>query len=161
MPALSVLRLNTHILLNSVHTFYSVTCNSIRSMRRTIGWLEIPFDGKDDDKKLAIYFLQYTLALSKASLLNWTQILEISGLSSVHTTGQCPASANLQKPSLFRVAKTCGPCGPVGAIFFWPVLIFGKSTQKTGENTRQNRRKQAKNRRFFGANFLGGEIGRC
>ena len=28
---------------------------------------------------------------------------------------------------------------------------------KTGENTR----KQAKNRRFFGANFLGGKIGRC
>ena len=28
---------------------------------------------------------------------------------------------------------------------------------KTGENTR----KQAKNRRFFGANFLGGETGRC
>ena len=37
------------------------------------------------------------------------------------------------------------------------VLIFGKSTQKTGENTR----KQAKNRRFFCANFLGGKIGRC
>ena len=34
--------------------------------------------------------------------------------------------------------------------FFWPVLIFGKSTRKTGKNTR----KQAKNRRFFGANFL-------
>ena len=30
--------------------------------------------------------------------------------------------------------------------FFWPVLIFGKNT-----------RKHAKNRRFFGANFLGGE----
>ena len=28
---------------------------------------------------------------------------------------------------------------------------------KTGENTR----KQAKNRRFFGANVLGGKIGRC
>ena len=28
---------------------------------------------------------------------------------------------------------------------------------KTGENTR----KQAKNRRFFGANFFGGKIGRC
>ena len=41
--------------------------------------------------------------------------------------------------------------------FFWPVLIFWKSTRKTGENTR----KQAKNRPFFGANFLGGEIGRC
>ena len=41
--------------------------------------------------------------------------------------------------------------------FFWPVLIFGKSTRKTGENTR----KQAKNRRIFGANFFGGEIGRC
>ena len=31
--------------------------------------------------------------------------------------------------------------------FFWPVLIFGKNT-----------RKQAKNRRFFGANFLGGKL---
>ena len=41
--------------------------------------------------------------------------------------------------------------------FFWPVLIFGKSTRKTGEN----RRKQAKNRRSFGANFFGGKIGRC
>ena len=28
---------------------------------------------------------------------------------------------------------------------------------KTGENTQ----KQAKNRRFFGANFFGGKIGRC
>ena len=42
-------------------------------------------------------------------------------------------------------------------LFFWPVLIFGESTQKTGENTQ----KQAKNRRFFGANFFGGKIGRC
>ena len=38
--------------------------------------------------------------------------------------------------------------------FFWPVLIFGKYTRKTDENTR----KQAKNRRFFGANFLGGKL---
>ena len=26
-----------------------------------------------------------------------------------------------------RVAKTCRPCRLVGAIFFWPVLIFGKN----------------------------------
>ena len=51
--------------------------------------------------------------------------------------------------------------------FFWPVLIFGKSTQKTGENTQkhaktgENTQKQAKSRRFFGANFFGGKIGRC
>ena len=31
---------------------------------------------------------------------------------------------------LIRVAKTCRPCRPVGANFFWPVLIFGKSTRK-------------------------------
>ena len=30
-----------------------------------------------------------------------------------------------------RVAKTCKPCKPVGANFFWPVLIIGKITQKT------------------------------
>ena len=41
--------------------------------------------------------------------------------------------------------------------FFWPVLIFGKCTRKTGENTQ----KQAKNRRFFGANFFRGKIGQC
>ena len=34
--------------------------------------------------------------------------------------------------------------------FFWPVLIFGKSTRKTGENTR----KQAKNSAFLVLNFL-------
>ena len=56
-----------------------------------------------------------------------------------------------------RVAQTCRPCRPVGAIFFWPVLIFGKNTRKTGKNTR----KQAKNRRFFGADFFVGKIGRC
>ena len=41
--------------------------------------------------------------------------------------------------------------------FFWPALIFGKSARKhakTGENTR----KQAKNRRFFGANFFGEKL---
>ena len=59
----------------------------------------------------------------------------------------------LSTPPHHRVAKMCGPCGPVGAIFFWPVLIFGKSSEKqakTGE-------KQA----LFGANFFGGKIGRC
>ena len=38
--------------------------------------------------------------------------------------------------------------------------FLGKAREKqakTGENTR----KQAKNRRFFGANFFGGKIGRC
>ena len=49
-----------------------------------------------------------------------------------------------------RVAKTCGPCGPVGAIFFWPVLILGKSTRKTGENTRKQA-KTRENRRKTGA----------
>ena len=34
--------------------------------------------------------------------------------------------------------------------FFWPVLIFGKSTQKTGKNTR----KQAKNSVFLVLIFL-------
>ena len=34
--------------------------------------------------------------------------------------------------------------------FFWPVLIFGKSTQKTGENTRKQA-KTRKNRRKTGA----------
>ena len=42
-------------------------------------------------------------------------------------------------------------------LFFWPVLIFGKSTRKTGESTR----KQVKKRRFFGANVFGEKIGRC
>ena len=39
--------------------------------------------------------------------------------------------------------------------FFWPVLIFGKSTRKTGENTRKQAQTR-ENRRFFGANFWGG-----
>ena len=30
-----------------------------------------------------------------------------------------------------RVAETCWPCRPVGAIFFWLVLIFGQSMKKT------------------------------
>ena len=34
--------------------------------------------------------------------------------------------------------------------FFWPVLIFGKYTRKTGENTR----KEAKNRAILVLNFL-------
>ena len=46
-----------------------------------------------------------------------------------------------------RVAKTAPTSW---CYFFWPVLIFGK-----------NRRKQAKNRRFFGPNFFVGKIGRC
>ena len=60
-------------------------------------------------------------------------------------------SKDLGVPSV-RVAKTCRPCGPVSAIFSGRCKFFGKSTRKTGENTR----KQAKNRRFFG-----GKIGRC
>ena len=42
-------------------------------------------------------------------------------------------------------------------LFFLAGANFWEKHAKTGENTR----KQAKNRRFFGANFLGGEIGRC
>jgi len=51
--------------------------------------------------------------------------------------------------------------------FFWPVLIFGKSTRKTANFWE----KHAKNCKFlgkareklliFGANFFGGEIGWC
>ena len=39
--------------------------------------------------------------------------------------------------------------------FFWPVLIFGKSTRKTGEN-RQTLAKTGEKQAFFGAIFLGG-----
>ena len=42
-------------------------------------------------------------------------------------------------------------------LFFLAGANLWEKHAKTGENTR----KQAKNRRFFGANFLGGEIGRC
>ena len=42
-------------------------------------------------------------------------------------------------------------------LFFLAGANFWEKHAKTGENTR----KQAKNRRFFGANFFGGEIGRC
>ena len=42
-------------------------------------------------------------------------------------------------------------------LFFLAGANFWEKHAKTGENTR----KQAKNRRFFGANFLGGKIGRC
>ena len=42
-------------------------------------------------------------------------------------------------------------------LFFLAGANFWKSTRKTGENTR----KQAKNRRFFGAIFWGRKIGRC
>ena len=59
-----------------------------------------------------------------------------------------------------RVAKTCQPCQPGWCYFFWPMLIFGKSTRKTGEKGRKQT-KTRENRRFFCANFLGGEIGRC
>ena len=46
-------------------------------------------------------------------------------------------------------------------LFFWPVLIFGKSTRKTGENTRKQA-KTRKNRRKTGAFlvliFWGGKL---
>ena len=42
-------------------------------------------------------------------------------------------------------------------LFFLAGANFWEKHAKTGENTR----KQAKNRRFFGANFFGGKIGRC
>ena len=44
-----------------------------------------------------------------------------------------------------------------GANFWGTACENRRKHAKTGENTR----KQAKNRRFFGANFFGGEIGRC
>ena len=41
---------------------------------------------------------------------------------------------------------------------FWEKHVKNRRKHaKTGENTQ----KQAKNRRFFGANFFGGKIGRC
>ena len=58
---------------------------------------------------------------------------------------------------LFQSCKNVQTVRTSRCYFFWPVLIFGKSMRKTGENTR----KQAKNRRFFGANFFGGKIGWC
>ena len=42
-------------------------------------------------------------------------------------------------------------------LFFLAGANFWEKHAKTGENTR----KQAKNRRFFGANFFWGKIGRC
>ena len=60
-------------------------------------------------------------------------------------------------PGWFQSCKNVQTVRTSRCYFFWPVLIFGKSTRKTGENTR----KQAKNRRFFGANFFVGKIGRC
>ena len=42
-------------------------------------------------------------------------------------------------------------------LFFLAGANFWEKHTKTGEDTR----KQAKNRRFFGANFFGGKIGRC
>ena len=42
-------------------------------------------------------------------------------------------------------------------LFFLAGANFWEKHAKKGENTQ----KQAKNRRSFGANFLGGEIGRC
>ena len=60
-------------------------------------------------------------------------------------------------PSVGQSCKNVQTVQTGRCYFFWPVLIFGESTRKTGENTR----KQAKNRRFFGANFFRGKIGRC
>ena len=42
-------------------------------------------------------------------------------------------------------------------LFFLADANFWEKHAKTGENTR----KQAKNRRYFGANFFWGKIGRC
>ena len=41
--------------------------------------------------------------------------------------------------------------------FFWPVLIFGKSTRKTGENT-QKQAKTRENRRILVLIFLGEKL---
>ena len=54
---------------------------------------------------------------------------------------------------VFSVIQSCKnvPTVPTSwCYFFWPVLIFGKSTRKTGENTR----KQAKNSAFLVLIFL-------
>ena len=40
-------------------------------------------------------------------------------------------------------------------------VLFFLAGANFWEKHAKNTRKQAKNRRFFGANFLGGEIGRC
>ena len=73
----------------------------------------------------------------------------------------------LENGEIARAIQSCKnvPTVPTSwCYFFWPVLIFGKmhaknrrKHAKTGENTQ----KQAKNRRFFGANVFGGKIGRC
>ena len=73
--------------------------------------------------------------------------------------------ATLSK-SIIRIAHPKQSCKNVQTVrtsrcyFFWPVLIFGKSTRKTGEDTRKQA-KTGENRRFFGANFFEGKIGRC
>ena len=65
------------------------------------------------------------------------------------------ASSNAQLGVLVEVAplQSCKnvPTVPTSwCYFFWTVLIFGKYTRKTGENTR----KQAKNSAFLVLNFL-------
>ena len=127
-----VLRLDTHVLLNSVHIFYSATCNSIRSMRRTNRLVRNSFRWQIWRQKTCQIFSAVYLD-RKQSIpfeLNWTQILEISGPSSSHTTGQCPASANLQKlPSLFEVQFLLLFWSKPGQ---WLALVCESSSCKTG-----------------------------
>ena len=46
-------------------------------------------------------------------------------------------------------------------LFFLAGANFWESTRKTGKKHAKTGEKQAKNRRFFSANFFGGKIGRC
>ena len=55
-------------------------------------------------------------------------------------------------------------CADQSVPFFLAVADFWETHAKNRRKhakTRENTRKLAKNRRFFGANFLGGKIGRC
>ena len=53
-------------------------------------------------------------------------------------------------PACFQSCKNVPTVPTSWCYFFWPVLIFGKYTRKTGENTR----KEAKNRAILVLNFL-------
>ena len=61
-------------------------------------------------------------------------------------------------------AQSCKNVQTVGTsrcYFFWPVLIFGKSTRKTGENTRKQakiRENRQKTGAFLVLIFLGGKL---
>ena len=55
---------------------------------------------------------------------------------------------------MFNSDQSCKNVPTSWCYFFWPVLIFGKSTQKTGK-TRENRRKTGA---FLVLMFLGGKL---